>query len=154
LSVGPQEAYSAILSYRDPNYWRIKLSINHFRNSFVDLSPIRYTENFVTELDGTPIDGIDDGILSDMLEQEKLKNFMLVNLSGGKSWKLKKHYLSVFWSVQNVLGTQYNTGGFQSSRLANYTEQLVEYNRERPWFGTRYFVGNGRTYFVGVYFSL
>jgi len=153
LSIGPHEAYTAMISYSDPNYWRIKVSINHFRNSFVDIAPVRYTQNFVKELDGSTLKGIDQEVLAALLTQEKLKNFTLVNLTGGKSWKLKKYYLSLFWSVQNLLGIIYKTGGFSSSRLINYTEQSIEYQRERPLFGTRYFVGNGRTFFTGLYFS-
>lgn len=153
LSVGPQQAFSLILEYNDPNYWRIKVSLNHFRNNYIDTAPILYTNNFLTEINGQTIANIDDDLVTKFRAQEQLNNFTLVNMSGGKSWKLKKHYLSVFWTVQNVLGVDYRTGGFTSSRPANYSEQLREYNREKPLFGTRYFVGNGRTFFTGLYYS-
>lgn len=153
LSVGPQQAFSFILEYNDPNYWRIKASINHFRNNYVDIAPLRYTNNFTQEINGTPIAGLDNVLVAKFREQEQLKDFSLVNLSGGKSWKIKEAYLSVFWTVQNALGINYRTGGFASGRAANYSEQLNEYNRERPLFGSRYFVGNGRTFFTGLYYS-
>lgn len=153
LSVGPQQAFSFILEYNDPNYWRIKASINHFRNNYVDIAPLRYTSNFTTEISGEPIANIDETLVAKFREQEQLKNFSLVNMSGGKSWKINDSYLSIFWTVQNVLGIDYRTGGFASGRAANYSEQLNEYNRERPLFGSRYFVGNGRTFFTGLYYS-
>ncbi|WP_010135167.1 TonB-dependent receptor [Ochrovirga pacifica] len=153
LSVGPQQAYSCILEYNDSKYWRIKVSWNHFRNSFVDIAPIRYTNNFTQEINGITIANLDRNLVGRFRTQEQLKNFTLINLSGGKSWKLKENYLSVFWTVQNVLGTNYKTGGFASSRAANYSEQYQEYQREQALFGNRYFVGNGRTFFTGLYFS-
>ncbi|NIJ44255.1 hypothetical protein FHR24_000694 [Wenyingzhuangia heitensis] len=153
LSSGPQQAFSLKLAYTDPSYWRINVSVNHFRNNYVDIAPIRYTSNFVNEINGDPIKNLDQNLVSLFRKQEQLKNFTLVNLSGGKSWRLNTGYLSVFWTVQNVLGIDYQTGGFSSSRAANYSEQLNEYNREEPLFGSRYFVGNGRTFFTGIYYS-
>ncbi|MGY5351768.1 TonB-dependent receptor [Wenyingzhuangia sp. IMCC45533] len=153
LSVGPQQAFSFILEYTDPTYWRIKASLNHFRNNYVDIAPLQHTRNFTSEINGSAIQGVDHALALKFREQERLKNFTLVNLSGGKSWKIKNSYISVFWTVQNVLGINYQTGGFTSGRPANYSEQLKEYNREKPLFGNRYFVGNGRTFFTGLYYS-
>ncbi len=153
LASGPQQAFSLKLAYTDPNYWRLNVSVNHFRNNFVDIAPIRYTSNFVNEINGTPIHNLNNNLMTLFRKQEQLKNFTLVNLSGGKSWKLNSTYLSLFWTVQNILDIDYRTGGFSSSRAANYSEQLNEYNREQPLFGSRYFVGNGRTFFTGIYYS-
>ncbi|ANW94920.1 hypothetical protein AXE80_00810 [Wenyingzhuangia fucanilytica] len=153
LSVGPQQAFSIMLAYNDPDYWRIRLSVNHFRNSYADIAPIRYTSNFTNEVNGTPIANMNQQLVTLFREQEQLKNFTFINLSGGKSWRLNTGYLSLYWNVQNLLNIQYNTGGFASSRAANYSEQLKEYNRELPLFGNRYFVGNGRTFFTGLYYS-
>ncbi|MDO6802432.1 TonB-dependent receptor [Wenyingzhuangia sp. 1_MG-2023] len=154
LAAGPQQAFSFLLAYTDPNYWRIKLSVNHFRNNYVDIAPLRYTSNFTHEINGNLIENLDTNLVSKFREQEKLKNFTLINLSGGKSWRLGDHgYLSIFWTVQNLLEINYRTGGFASGRVANYSEQLNDYNREQPLFGSRYFVGNGRTFFTGLYYS-
>ncbi|MDO6737594.1 TonB-dependent receptor [Wenyingzhuangia sp. 2_MG-2023] len=154
IAAGPQQAFSFLLAYTDPNYWRIKLSVNHFRNNYVDIAPLRYTSNFTHEINGNLIENLDTNLVSKFREQEKLKNFTLINLSGGKSWRLGDHgYLSIFWTVQNLLEINYRTGGFASGRAANYSEQLNDYNREQPLFGSRYFVGNGRTFFTGLYYS-
>lgn len=153
LSVGPQQAFSIMLAYNDPSYWRIRVSVNHFRNNYVDIAPIRYTSNFTNEINGSPIANVNEDLLDLFRQQERLNNFTLINLSGGKSWRLNTGYLSVYWSVQNVLDVNYRTGGFASGRAANYSEQLNEYNRELPLFGSRYFVGNGRTFFTGLYYS-
>lgn len=154
LAAGPQQAFSFLLAYTDPNYWRIKLSVNHFRNNYVDIAPLRYTSNFTHEINGDLMENLDTNLVSKFREQEQLKNFTLINLSGGKSWRLGDHgYLSIFWTVQNLLEINYRTGGFASGRAANYSEQLNDYNREQPLFGSRYFVGNGRTFFTGLYYS-
>ncbi len=153
LSNGPQQALSFQISYTDPNYWRFNVSVNHFRNNYVNIAPIKYTSNFTNELNTTPIQNIDKNLLDVFRGQERLSDFTLVHLSGGKSWKIKKSYLRVFWMLRNVLGVRYRTGGFTSSRLANYTEQLEEYTREKPLFGNRYFTGNERTFFGGIYYA-
>lgn len=153
LSVGPQQAFSLMLNYNDPSYWRIRVSVNHFRNNYVDVAPIRYTSNFTNEINGTEIAHLDTDLVKLFREQEQLNNFTLVNLSGGKSWRLNTGYLSLYWSVQNVFDISYRTGGFASSRAANYSEQFNEYQRETPLFGNRYFVGNGSTFFTGLYYS-
>ncbi|SHH35128.1 TonB-dependent receptor [Wenyingzhuangia marina] len=153
LSVGPQQAFSIMLAYNDPNYWRIRVSVNHFRNNYVDIAPIRYISNFTNEINGSPIANVNEDLLDLFRQQEQLNNFTLINLSGGKSWRLNTGYLSVYWNVQNILDIDYRTGGFSNSRAANYSEQLNEYNRELPLFGSRYFVGNGRTFFTGLYYS-
>ncbi len=153
LATGPQQAFALKFSYSDPNYWRISVSLNHFRNNYVDVAPILYTQNFTQELDGSPIKNIDGNLVRQLRKQEALRPFSMVNVTGGKSWKFHKTYVSIFYAIQNILNKQFRTGGFTSSRAANYTERLKEFNREIPLFGNRYFVGNGRTFFVGLYVS-
>lgn len=153
LSSGPQQAFSLKLAYSDPSYWRINVSVNHFRNNYVGIAPIKHTSNFIQEINGNLIKNLDTDLVRRFRTQEQLTNFTLINLSGGKSWLLKKGYLSFYWNVQNVLNINYRTGGFTSSRAANYSEQLKEHNRETALFGNRYFTGNGRVFFTGIYYS-
>ncbi|WP_347181820.1 TonB-dependent receptor [Wenyingzhuangia sp.] len=153
LSTGPQQAISLKLAYHDPSYWRISASINQFRSNYIAIAPIRYSSNFTNEINGVQISNLDPDLVATFRKQEQLENFTLINLSGGKSWRLQKGYVSVYWNVQNLLGVNYRTGGFSSSRAANYSEQLKDHKREIPLFGNRYFVGNGRTFFTGIYYS-
>ena len=81
-----------------------------------------------------------------------MDDYFLVNIVGGKSWKIKKYYVGFFATINNVLNQGYKTGGFEDSRRANYRQQIEEQNREHgPLFGNRYFFGNGTTYYVNVY---
>ncbi|MDB4297511.1 hypothetical protein N9901_02020 [Flavobacteriaceae bacterium] len=153
VAIGPHQGYSIALQYSDPNYWRLKLSLNHFRNNYIGVVPINYTSNFYSELDGSEIPGIVTNQINSLLEQEQLNNFTLFNISGSKSWKVNHSYVLFFWNIQNVLDTEFNSGGYASSRYVNYNQQLENSQREVPLFGTKYFIGNGATYQAGLYVS-
>ena len=156
IASGPQQAYGLAIEYRDPKYWRIKVSLNHFRENYLDYASIQYREQFRTDLaNETP----ENQKFVGQLLHRKINDFSLVNLSGGKSWRLpNKHgYINLFWNVQNVLNTNYYTGGFQSARggsVAQVLEDATVYRGNTyQEFGPRYFVGNGRTYFLGLGYS-
>jgi len=75
---------------------------------------------------------------------------MVVNLVGGKSWKIGSQYISVFASVNNLLDTVFKTGGFEQGRNANYRELRDDMALETPVFGSKYWYGRGATYFLNV----
>ena len=58
--------------------------------------------------------------LRELLKQEKFDDYMLVNLVGGKSFKLGKKYIGFFASINNVFNETYKTGGYEQSRNGNY----------------------------------
>ena len=150
---GPQEAYQFGIEFRDPSYWWVGSTINYFANSFVDISFLRRTSDFFTDRDGLPFNDYDESVAKSLLKQERLDNYFLVNLVGGKTWRITKYTLGVFASVNNLLGTKYRSGGFEDSRRVSYRQRLEEENRQYgPLFGNRYFYGNGTTYFMNIYF--
>jgi len=151
---GPQRAASVGFEYRDPKYWWFGATANFFSNAYIDVASITRTSNFAKDpIDGLPIAGYDSTIAKQLLRQEKFDDYMLVNLVGGKSWKIGDKYVGFFASVANVLGETYKTGGYEQSRNGNYTQLLEDNNRPGgKLFGPRYWFGRGTTYYMNVYF--
>jgi hypothetical protein len=156
----PQQAYSLGIEYRDPHFWWIGTNINYMADSFVDVDPLLRTENFyqIPGQGGLSFPEATEERARVLLAQEKFDPFYLLNLTGGKSWRFGSKTLGFFASVNNVLDTEYKTGGFESARNANFrelNEDFVSLDNNVPGgarsFGSRYFYGYGRTYFVNVY---
>jgi hypothetical protein len=149
---GPQQAYSVGFEYRDPDYWFFGATVNYFSNTYVDVSPITRTENFYLDSDGLPFNNYNLATARELLEQEQFDSYFVVNLTGGKSWKIGDYYIGFFASVNNLLDELYKTGGFEQGRNANYEELLADKSLETPVFGSKYWYGRGTTYFLNVNF--
>lgn len=148
----PQTAASFELEYRAPQFWWVSADINYLSDSYLDVSNILRTQNFVTNPStGLSYDGATLETVSAALKQQKFDAFNLVNISGGKSWKIDGTTLGFFASINNVFDTTYKTGGFEQSRKANYSDYQADNQYGRPAFGPKYFYGYGRTYFLNVY---
>ena len=149
----PQQAYSIGLEYRDPKYWWIGANANYITSNYLDVSAILRTDNFYTNADNDNI-AIDQSLADRYLKQEKFDSFYLVNILGGKSWKIDRYYLGLFAIVNNILNQTYKTGGFEQSRNATY-RQLFQDNQSTgaSVFAPKYFYGYGRTFMVNFYFS-
>lgn len=151
----PQQAYSVGLEYRDPSYWWVASNFNYLADSYIDVAPIARTNRFYTNpTSGFPFPEADETKGQTLLEQEKLPSVYLLNLIGGKSWRLKKRYISLFCSINNVLDVSYKTGGYEQARNANFRQRDQDASSQTPSFGNKYFNGYGRTYFVNLSFSL
>ena len=152
LAGGPQKAYSFGFEYRDPDYWFIGVTSNFFTNTYVDISPLTRTQNFYLAQDGLPFNDYDLDIARGLLKQEKFDDYMVVNIIGGKSWKIEDYYVGFFASINNVLNQKYRTGGFEQGRNANYQELLQDTNNPKRVFGPKYWYGRGTNYFLNLYF--
>ena len=152
LAGGPQKAYSFGFEYRDPDYWFIGVTSNFFTNTYVDVSPLTRTQNFYLAQDGLPFNDYDVSIARDLLRQEKFDNYMVVNMIGGKSWKIDDYYVGFFASINNILDKKYRTGGFEQGRNANYQQLLQDVNKPKRVFGPKYWYGRGTNYFLNLYF--
>ena len=152
LAGGPQRAYSIGFEYRDPNYWWMGLTSNFFTNTYVDISPLTRSQNFYLAQDGLPFSDYNSSIARDLLKQEKFDDYMVVNLIGGKSWKIDDYYIGFFASINNILNQEYKTGGFEQGRNANYHELLEDVNNPKRVFGPKYWYGRGTNYFLNLYF--
>ncbi len=151
VSGGPERAFQLGFEYRDPNFWWVGVTANHFSNTYIDISPLTRSDAFALDEEGIPFSDYDPAIARELLRQEQFDDYMLVNAVGGKSWRIGKYFVGFFAGINNVFNEQYRTGGFEQSRNADYRNALEESQRETPLFGSRYFFGNGTNYFVNTY---
>ena len=150
----PQQAYSLGLEYRDPKFWWIGANANYLADTDIDISSILRTDNFTIEKStGVAYEGATEETVGKLLKQEKFDPINLVNVVGGKSWKVGNDTFGFFASVNNVFDVQYKTGGFEQSRKATFPEFQADYANGTPSFGSKYFFGYGRTYFVNLYIN-
>ncbi|WP_010522752.1 TonB-dependent receptor [Aquimarina agarivorans] len=152
LATGPQQAYGVGFSYRDPTYWWFSTQLNCFSNSFSNISPFTRTQNFVTDVDGRAFANFNEAKAKELLQQEQFPAYFLWNAIGGKSWKIKKHYLGFVLGVQNLLNQVFKTGGFEQSRNSNFSTLSADSNRSNPLFGSKYWYGSGTTFYVNTYY--
>lgn len=149
---GPERAYQIGFEYRDPDFWNVGVTTNYFSNAYIDVSNLARSANFATDFDSQPIVGYDENVAKGLLKQEQFDDYMLVNVIGGKSWKVGDYFVGFFATINNVFNQEYKTGGFEQSRLATYDRVLEDKSRDNgPVFGSRYFNGNGTTYYLNVY---
>ena len=148
LPTGPQQAFSLNIEYRDPKYWWLSVAGNYFLDSYIDINPLLRTQNFYSDTDGFPFIEYSEKEAEKLLQQEKIPSYFLVNLSGGKSWKVGNGYLGIFVGLQNILNTIYRTGGFEQGRNANFRTLKEDRDRDIPLFGNKYWWGRGNTFYT------
>ncbi|MFD0989455.1 carboxypeptidase regulatory-like domain-containing protein [Mariniflexile jejuense] len=148
---GPQGAYSVGFEYRDPDYWWFGATANFFTNTYIDINSLTRTKNFYSDADGLPFNDYDETIARELLKQEKFDDYMVINLVGGKSWKIDDKYVGFFASVGNLLDEEYKTGGFEQGRNANYRELRDDNANPTRVFGNKYWYARGINYFVNFY---
>ncbi len=149
----PQTAASLGLEYRDPNFWWVGANINYLADSYLDVSNITRTDNFSLSNNGISFPDATEAAVRQALKQEKFANFNLLNLIGGKSWRVDTTTIGFFASINNVLDTTYKTGGFEQSRKATFPDLQADNKFGKPSFGPKYFYGYGRTYFINLYIN-
>jgi hypothetical protein len=149
----PQQAYSFGLEYRDPKFWWIGANINYLADSYISISNILRTDNFVTDSNGLGFEGATEEAVRAALRQEKFDPTTLLNLVGGKSWRVGSNTFGFFASINNVLDYEYKTGGFEQSRKATFPDYQADNANGTPSFGPKYFYGYGRTYFLNLYIN-
>lgn len=152
----PQQAYSLGLEYRSPKFWWIGANVNYLADSYIDVSNVLRTDNFTLDNSGISFDGADEETVRSLLKQEKFDSFTLVNLIGGKSWRISKknrNTVGFFASINNVFDIEYKTGGFEQSRKATFPDLQQDLVSGTRTFGPKYFYGYGRTYFLNFYLN-
>ena len=150
LAAGPQNAYSVGFEYSDPDYWWFGATANFFANTYIDVSPLTRSSNFSTDFDGNVFNDYDEVLARELLKQERFDDYMVVNLIGGKSWKVGEYYIGFFASINNLLDQVYKSGGFEQGRNANFRELRDDKALDTPVFGSKYWYGRGTTYFLNL----
>ncbi len=148
---GPERAYQLGFEYRDPDFWNFSLTTNYYSNAYIDISNLARSANFLQDVDGQVFNDFDQGVANELLRQEQFDDYFLVNITGGKSWRVDDYFIGFFATINNVLDQEYVTGGFEQSRRVNFRSSLEEAQRDNPLFGNRFFFGNGTTYYVNAY---
>jgi CarboxypepD_reg-like domain len=153
----PQQAASFGVEYRDPKFWFIGANANYLSNSYIDVAPITRTLKFFDDRsfgnNAIPFNNATPERVKELLKQEKFDAIQMINLTGGKSWRVSGKTFGFFASVNNLLDFKYKTGGFEQARNANFRELNQDVSSGTPSFAPKYFYGNGRTYFVNLYIN-
>ncbi len=148
---GPQQASQIGITYRDPSFWWVGATANYFSNAYIAINPLSRTTNFSIDPESQlPFNEYDPEIARQLLQQEQLNPYTLVNLVGGKSWRIRQYYIGIFASITNILNQHYRTGGFEQARTTDYRSALAAAQTDTPIFGNRYFYGTGTTYFLNL----
>lgn len=151
----PQQAYALGIEYRDPKYWWMGANLNYLTDTYIDVSPISRTGRFyINPASGFPFPEATEERAAVLLQQEKFDPVVLLNVMGGKSWRIKGKNLGLFVSINNILGKSYKTGGYEQARNANFRQLNQDVSSGTPNFGNKYFYGYGRTYFLNLYLNL
>jgi hypothetical protein len=154
LAQGPQKAFALGIEYRDPKYWWIGATTNYLGNNYAGISTITRTQSFYLDPDtGSAFPDATDENVKSLLSQNKLDNFYLLNMVGGKSWLKRGKYISVFASINNVFDAVFRTGGYEQSRNGNFGQLQQDNLSGNPSFAPKYWYGYGRTYFINLAFS-
>lgn len=151
VSGGPQQAYQIGFEYRDPSFWWVGVTANYFSNAYISISPLTRTENFYLDTDGMPFNDYNPEVARALLKQEKFDDYTLINVVGGKSWRVKGYFFGFFATVNNILDKKYKTGGFEQGRNSNYRTLAEDSANDTRVFGSKYWYGYGTTYYVNFY---
>ncbi len=152
IAGGPERAYQLGFEYRDPYFWWLGVTANYFSHAFIDVNNLARTANFSSDFDGQPFNDYDEELARELLQQQQFDPYVLLNVVGGKSWRIGKYFVGFFATVNNALDQHYMTGGFEQGRNTNFRRLREDKARENgPLFGNRFFFGTGTTYYVNVY---
>lgn len=152
---GPQSAFSLSLSYRSPKYWWASLSFNRLGNNYISLSKIKRTQSFYIDPDtGENLRDISESDKQAIFNQTALEPYYITNFLAGKSWLKEGRYTAFFLSVSNLLEVPFRSGGFEQSRLGNYSDYIQNNRSNQPSFGPKYWWSSGRRYYLNFTFSL
>ncbi|PKP19176.1 MAG: TonB-dependent receptor [Bacteroidetes bacterium HGW-Bacteroidetes-23] len=150
----PQTAASLGIEYRNPRFWWIGANANYLDDNYLDIAALMRTDNFVLDPDspiGLSLPDASEENVRKYLKQEQFESVVLVNLVGGKSWRINNKTFGFFASLNNVFDQRYKTGGFEQGRNASFTEVDRDHQGPARSFGPRYFYGFGRNYFLNLY---
>ena len=150
----PQQAVGFGFRYKHPDYWFLGGDMNFLDGRFIAPNFIARSPHFLSGADGHPT--LDEATGKpvkntdwyNLTAQKKLPSVFVVNVNGGKSWRISDFYVKCFFSVQNILGSTFKTGGFEQTHLGNYTALKKDKNNKTPVFAPKYWWNKGTVYFL------
>jgi hypothetical protein len=145
----PQFASSLGLKF-NKNYWFVNLNANYYDKIWLDFNPLRRTFSAVTML------AENDPARAGILKQTQLDGGVTLDLSIGKSIRIKNYFINLNFSVSNLLDNQkLISGGYEQARVDLIPSNLNPiYTRmgSVEKFPPKYYYAYGRTYFLNVGF--
>lgn len=136
----PQTAASVGIKYNSPKFWWAEANMSYYDDNYLSMNPLLRTSTAIEGLDPNTEYGAQK--IDEIVRQEKVPSAYILNVSGGKSWKIDKYYISLHASVNNVLNNQeFITGGYEQLRFDNV-------NRDLDKFPSKYFYMYGTTYYL------
>ncbi|MBK7214337.1 MAG: TonB-dependent receptor [Bacteroidales bacterium] len=140
----PQLASSVGLRF-NKNYWFIDLNGNYYDKIWLDFNPQRRTPKAIQNL------GPGDPLINTLTEQQQLDGGFTLDLSIGKSIRVKSYFVNINFSVSNLLDNQKLTsGGYEQNRIDFNTAGNMVANPNA--FPPKLYYAYGRTYFFNVGF--
>lgn len=127
LSAGPKSIYAMGINYRSQDYYWFELSFHLLKKRLIDYDFLNLA-------------------IQEHHQPEILDDISLVNLVAGKSLKGENYFVSIFVSIQNILGQEYKKGGFETSRISTDEENFIPSNR--------YWYDRGRSFFLNLRLSI
>lgn len=133
----PQFAATSGFRYSSSRFWFLNVFVNYVGKNYMSFNPERRTELAIANL------GPDDPLINEITEQYKFDPGYTVDVSFGKSWKIKEgHFINLNVGVNNALNnTNLRTGGFEQMRFDFETKNIDK-------FPPKYFYAFGRNYFA------
>jgi hypothetical protein len=145
----PQLATNLGIEYRAPRNWWAGLDLNYYDYSYVDMNPLRRTDEVFKNA-------------FNQFEMDKQENFMSglsftqkmsLNANFGR-WKTynRKYNLGIMLSINNILNNQsMKSGGFEQSRLRRERDEDGRFADIYSPFPSKYYYMNGMSYFLNVF---
>lgn len=130
----PEAAYSTGLKYTGKKYWFAGVNFNYYDEIYVQPNADRRSAEAMATFVNT------DPQVRTILDQEQLGNGYTLDFFGGKSWRIKKHFIGLNVNVTNILNnTDFKVSGFEQLR---YDVSQIEK------FPPKYSYHFGRTFYA------
>jgi len=135
----PQTAAALGIKWVGPGYLFVNASVNYFDDIYLSFNPERRSQGAIENL------GEGDPRIAEITRQETLSGGYTVDVSVGKSFRIKrKYFLQLNLSANNLLNNKkISTGGYEQLRF-DFQEKDVDK------FPPRYFYMIGTNYFLNV----
>lgn len=138
----PQHVLTAGLKYNFKRNGFAQFNVSYADRNYVELNPLRRTVDFVRNVERN------DPLFRQIIDQEKLPHYVVVDFNVFKSYKIKNKFISISLALNNLLNnTSMKSGGFEQNRLN--TQEL-----DISQFPNKYFNLQGFNFFLNINLSL
>jgi hypothetical protein len=145
----PQLATNLGIEYRAPSRWWAGLDLNYYDYSYIDMNPLRRTEEVIKAADNEFYMRKQENFTSGLSFTEK----MVLSANIGQ-WRTinRKYNLGIMLSINNILNNQkLKSGGFEQSRLSRERDEDGRFVDNYTPFPSKYYYMNGTSYFLNVF---